>query len=210
MPDNICYMTSEVTRDTLWIYPAQVCINQTPFECFELKLLFFNCARWIVYDFFSELQKIYNQRFWVGIIKLLFGQLLVRYLIYFARENRYYALLNLAPNICSPLPNNALVNSKHQLIPGEFLRLSNSCPRAENFCEITARDKKVDKNPAPGDNFVDLQDNFAMIVKPFTFFWYSSLTWLSSSFSKITKLANTKFLSDSSIPQFRFDMYGKN
>ena len=29
-------------------------------------------------------------------------------------------------------------------------------------------------------------------------------------FSKIIKLANTKFLSDSSIAQSRFDMYGKN
>ena len=56
---------------------------------------------------------------------------------------------------------------------------------------------------------MDLQDNFAMIVKPFAFFWYSSLAWLSS-FSKIIKLANTKFLSDSSIAQLRFDMYGKN
>ena len=70
--------------------------------------------------------------------------------------------------------------------------------------------QKIDKNPAPGDNFVDLQDNFAMIVKPFAFFWYSSLGWLSSSFSKIIKLVNTKFLSDSSIGQLRFDMYGKN
>ena len=68
MPDNICYVTSEVTRDTLLIYPTQVCINQTPFECFELKLLFFNCACWIVYGFFvSELQKTCDQRFWVGI-----------------------------------------------------------------------------------------------------------------------------------------------
>ena len=49
-----------------------------------------------------------------------------------------------------------------------------------------------------------------MIVKPFAFFWYSSLAWLSSSFSKIIKLANTKFLSNSSIAQLRFDMYGKN
>ena len=57
---------------------------------------------------------------------------------------------------------------------------------------------------------MDLQDNFAMIVKPFAFFWYSSLAWLSSSFLKIIKLVNTKFLSDSNIAQLRFDMYGKN
>ena len=78
------------------------------------------------------------------------------------------------------------------------------------FAKLRPWGKKIDENPAPGDNFVDLQDNFAMIVKPFAFFWYSSLAWLSSSFSKIIKLANTKFLSDSSVAQLRFDTYGKN
>ena len=187
-----------MTRDTLWIYLAQVCINQTPFECFELKLLFFNCARWIVYGFFvSELQKTYNQRFWVGIIKLLFGQLLVRYLIYFARENRYYALLNLAPNICSPLPNNALVNSKHQNPPqadpsGNLFKVVKfPVPGQKIFAKLRPRGKKVDKNLPLGDNFVDLQDNFAMI-KPFAFFWYSSLAWLSSSFFKDYKACEYK------------------
>ena len=70
----------------------------------------------------------------------------------------------------------------------------------------------MDKNPSPEDNFVDLQDNFAMIVKPFAIFWYSSLIWpgFLRVFSRIIKLANRKFLSDSSIAQLRFDMYGKN
>ena len=73
------------------------------------------------------------------------------------------------------------------------------------FAKLRPWGKKIDKNPAPGDSSVDLQDNFAMIVKPFAFFWYSS-----SVFSKIIKLVNTKFLSDSRITQLRFDMYGKN
>ena len=41
-------------------------------------------------------------------------------------------------------------------------------------------------------SFVDLQDNFAMIVKPFAFFWYSSLAWLSSSFFKDHKACEYK------------------
>ena len=111
---------------------------------------------------------------------------------------------------------NASVNSKHQhppgLTPGEFFKVVKfPAPGQKIFAKLRPRGKKIDKNPAPGDNFVDLQDNFAMIAKPFAFFWYSSLAWLSSRFfSKIIKLANTKFLSDSSIAQLRFDMYGKN
>ena len=35
--------------------------------------------------------------FFAGIIKRLFGQLLARYLIYLARENRYWAQLTLCP-----------------------------------------------------------------------------------------------------------------
>ena len=109
----------------------------------QICVLFFNCARWIVQGFFlSELQKTYNQRFWVGIIKLSFGQLLVRYLIYFARENRY-TLLNLAPNICSPLPNNVSVNSKHQHPPRECFKVVKfPAPRAENFLRNTAPGQK--------------------------------------------------------------------
>ena len=76
---------------------------------------------------------------------------------------------------------------------GIFLGSQIPCPRAENFCEITAPgQKEIDKNPAPGDNFVDLQDNFAMIVKPFAFFWYSSLAWLSSSSFKDYKACEYK------------------
>ena len=58
--------------------------------------------------------------------------------------------------------------------------------------EYGPRTKKVEKNPAPGDNFLDLQDNFAMIVKPFAFFWYSSLAWLSLSFFKDYKACEYK------------------
>ena len=97
------------------------------------------------------------------------------------------------------------------LTPGEFFKVVKfPAPGQKIFAKSRPRGKKIDKIPAPGDNFVDLQDNFAMIVKLFAFFWYSSLAWLSSSFSKIIKLANTKFLSDSSIAQLRFDMYGNN
>ena len=98
------------------------------------------------------------------------------------------------------------------MTPGEFFKVAKfPAPGQKIFAKYYGPGaKRIDKNPTPGDNFVDLQDNFAMIVKPFAFFWYSSLAWLSSSFSKIIKLANTKFISDSSIAQLRFDMYGKN
>ena len=92
---------------------------------------------------------------------------------------------------------NASVNSKHQHPPwadpqGIFSSSEIPCPWAEDFCKITAPGQKIDKNPTPGGNFVDLQDNFAMIVKPFTFFCYSSLGWLSSSFFKDYKACEYK------------------
>ena len=93
------------------------------------------------------------------------------------------------------------------LIPGEFFKVVKfPAPGQKVFAKLWPQGKKeIDKNPTPGDNFVDLQDNFAMIVNPFAFFWHSSL-----AFSKIIKLANTKFLSDSSIAELTFGMYGKN
>ena len=87
---------------------------------------------------------------------------------------------------------NASVNSKHQhlpppgLTPGEFFKV------VKFFAKLRPRGQKIDKNPTPGDNFVDFQDNFAMIVKPFAFFWYSSLAWLSSSFFKDYKACEYK------------------
>ena len=78
------------------------------------------------------------------------------------------------------------------------------------FAKLRPRGKKIDKTPAPGDNFVDLQDNFAMIVKPFAFSGTLLQPGFLRVFTKIIKLANKKFLSDSSIAQLRFDMYGKN
>ena len=61
------------------------------------------------------------------------------------------------------------------LTPGEFFQGSQIlCPEQKIFAKLRPRGKKIDKNPAPGDNFVNLQDNFAMIVKPFAFFWHSS------------------------------------
>ena len=71
-----------------------------------------------------------------------------------------------------------------QLTPREFFKVVKfPAPGQKMFPKLWPGAKK-DKNPAPGGNFVDLQDNFAMIVKPFAFFWYSSLAWLSSSFFK--------------------------
>ena len=86
----------------------------------------------------------------------------------------------------------ASVNSNHQhppppgLTPGEFFKVVKfPAPRQKIFAELQPWGKKIDKNPTPGDNFVDLQDNFAMIMKPFTFFWYSSLAWLSLRFFRV-------------------------
>ena len=42
-------------------------------------------------------------------------------------------------------------------------------PRQKIFAKLRPWGKNR-QNPAPGDNFVDLQDNFAMIVEPFAFF----------------------------------------
>ena len=64
--------------------------------------------------------------FWVGIIKQLFSQLLTRYLIYLARENRYWDQLTLRPISALPcqikqilyssLPNNCIIyNSLERL-----------------------------------------------------------------------------------------------
>ena len=79
------------------------------------------------------------------------------------------------------------------LTPGELFKVAKfPAPGQKIFAKLRPRGKKIDKNPAPGDNFVDLQDNFAMIVKPFAFFWYSSLAWLSSSFFKDYKACKYK------------------
>ena len=67
---------------------------------------------------------------------------------------------------------------------GIFKVVKFPAPGQKIFAKSRPRGKKIDKIPAPGNNFVDLQDNFAMIVKLFAFFWYSSLAWLSSSFFK--------------------------
>ena len=93
--------------------------------------------------------------------------------------------------------HNASVNSKHQhppgLTPGEFFKVAKfPAPGQKRFAKLRPRGKKIDKNLASGDNFVDLQDHFAMIVKPFAFFWYSSLAWLSSSFFKDYKACEYK------------------
>ena len=99
-------------------------------------------------------------------------------------------------NISHAFPNPS-VNSKHQNPPGltlgEFFKVVKfPAPGQKSFAKLWPRGKKIDKNPAPGDNFVNLQDNFAMIVKPFAFFWYSSLAWLSSSFFKDYKACEYK------------------
>ena len=80
--------------------------------------------------------------------------------------------------------------------PREFFKVVKfPAPGQKIFVKLRPQGKKIDKNPAPRDNFVDLQENFAMIlmiVKPFAFFWYSSLAWLSSSFFKDYKACEYK------------------
>ena len=88
------------------------------------------------------------------------------------------------------------------LTPGEFYKVVKFPALGQKiFAKLRPRGKKIDKIPAPGDNFV--------IMKRFAFFWYSSLAWLSLSFFKDVKLANTKFLSDSSIAQLRLICRGR-
>ena len=60
--------------------------------------------------------------------------------------------------------NYASVNSKHQhppgLTPGEFFKVVKfPAPGQKIFAKSRPRGKKIHKIPAPGDNFVDLQDN---------------------------------------------------
>ena len=89
----------------------------------------------------------------------------------------------------------ASVNSKHQHPPppGNFFKVVKfPAPGQKTFAKLRPRGKKIDKNSAPGNNFVDLQDNFAMILKPFAFFWYSSLAWFFSSFFKDYKACEYK------------------
>ena len=82
----------------------------------ELKLLSLNyCARWTI----ITLLLLAKLAFRAGIIKQLSGQLLARYLIYLARENRYWAqftLLSISALPCqinqisdSSRPNNCLI-----------------------------------------------------------------------------------------------------
>ena len=79
------------------------------------------------------------------------------------------------------------------LTPREFFKVVKfPAPGQKIVSKLRPWGKKIDKNLAPGDNFVDLQDNFAMIVKPFAFFCYSSLAWLSSSFFKDHKACECK------------------
>ena len=60
----------------------------------------------------------------------------------------------------------ASVNSKHQhppprADPGKFFKVVKFPALGQKmFAKLRPRGKKIDKNPAPGDNFVDLQDNF--------------------------------------------------
>ena len=51
--------------------------------------------------------------------------------------------------------------------PGNFFKVVKfPAPGQKSVAKLRPRGKKIDKNPAPGDNFVDFQENFAMIVKP--------------------------------------------
>ena len=63
---------------------------------------------------------------WAGIIKQLFGRLFARYLIYLARENRYWAQLTLRPISVFPCqinqisdcsrPNNCIIYSSDNIV----------------------------------------------------------------------------------------------
>ena len=123
----------------------------------------------------------------------LYSPLQSRYFVFAAWISNERTIINdnYLNSYHEPLPRTvyASVNSKHQyppgLTPGEFFKVVKfPVPGQKIFAKLRPRGKKIDKNPAPGDNFVDLQDNFATIVKPFAFFWYSSLAWLSSSIFK--------------------------
>ena len=72
--------------------------NRTPKECTcKLKLLLLSCARWTGLALEMITSLLAKLTLWAAIIKKLFGQLLVRYLIYLTRENQYWAQLTLRP-----------------------------------------------------------------------------------------------------------------
>ena len=112
---------------------------RTPNECTcKLKLL---SAQFCTMDWFSSqnsnLLLPEKLTFWAGIIKQLFGQLLAQYLIYLARENRYWAQLTLRPISALPCqisqisdssqPNNclmyAVMKNRDQGITHQVLRI---------------------------------------------------------------------------------------
>ena len=132
--------------------------------------------------------------------KLLQYELSVHAIQIFYRNDWYTSIYFFVADAPVPLVKvtiNASVNSKHQhppqADPGEFFKVVKfPAPWQKILQNYGPGAKKIDKNPAPGDNFVDLQDNFAMMVKPFAFSWYSSLAWLSSSFFKDYKACEYK------------------
>ena len=82
--------------------------NRTPNECH----VNWKCFCSIVHDGNDYLLLLAKLTFWAGIIKQLFGQLLLaRYLIYLARENRYWAQLTLRSISALPFQTNQISDS---------------------------------------------------------------------------------------------------
>ena len=147
-------MASEVNRyHVTWLLPRNSLLieppaNRTPLGMFVNWSYFSSIVNdelayrfW--YNYFSWLLKKHKLRFWAGIIKQLFGQLLVRYLIYLA-----YA----SPNIGSPCqinqisdssrPNNCIIDSERSpqhAIPKWYAM---SCVDRDN-CVIMYQNTKI-------------------------------------------------------------------
>ena len=96
------------------------------------------------------------------------------------------------------------------LTPGEFFKVVKfPAPGQKIFAK--SRGKKNRQNPRPWEQFCGLSRQFCHDRETIRIFLvlFFSLAFFGF-FSKIIKLSNTEFLSDSSIAQLRFNMYGKN
>ena len=102
-------------------------------------------------------------------------------------------------------------NIPPELNPGEFFKVVKfPAPGQKIFAKLRPRGKNRQK-PRPWRQFYGPSRQFCHDRETIRIFLvlFFSLAFFEF-FSKIIKLANTKFLSDSSIAELRFDMYGKN
>ena len=110
----------------------------------------------------------------------------------------------------------ASLNSKHQHAPGltsgEFFKVVKFPAPGRKFLRNSGPGAKNRQKPRPWGQFCGPSRQFCHDRETIRIFLvlFFSLAFFEFFQRLIIKLANTKFLSDSSIAQLRSDMYGKN